>query len=493
MTKAVSLGILLFWPLAAVAAEGDDEESTQGSSDAMDDPAVVSSTSTADATVDEPRSPRPKDDRWVHRWPPEANTAELGAYGGLYRAGPNHELFESDMALPEQGFKPYSAVSGVVGARIGYYPLRFFGVEAEGGASPTETNTFERATLWHARGSAVAQLARWSLTPFVLVGGGALGVSSARSAVGDDVDPSLHFGGGLKAYINRRTQVRFDLRDVVGHQRGVSNGFRNHSFEALLGVSVVLGRSKQEPAQPVDTDGDGWLDPDDRCVLEPGVVPDGCPIRDSDGDGFVDPEDRCVNDPGIAPDGCPLRDSDGDGFLDPDDQCVDEPGEAPAGCPILDTDGDGLLDPDDKCVHEPETANGFEDADGCPDQMPSALQQFNGVMEGINFKSSKATILPESLPRLNQAASVMKEFPSFRVEISGHTDSSGDRDKNWDLSRRRADAVRDYLIGRGVAADRLQTRGAGQEEPIADNASKKGRAKNRRIEFKVLTADGRIQ
>lgn len=487
MSISISVGLSLLWPVVAFAAGGNDgAEGAAVEADPADIPPATASASTDGDK--QARAPRSKDEsKWIHRWAPERNMGELGVFGGMYRAGPNHELFEPDPSLPDQGFTDYVGLAAEIGARAGYYPSRFFGFEAEGGVIPTRTTDSERATLWNIRGSVVGQLGLWSVTPFVLAGAGGFGVSSSREAAGNDVDPSVHFGGGVKFYLNRLTQIRLDVRDVVGHQQGVDNAFRNHSIEALLGLSVTLGRAKKAPAEPVDTDGDGFYDPQDSCVNEVGVEPDGCPIRDTDGDGFLDPSDACVADPGVAPDGCPVLDTDGDGFMDPDDQCVDTAGVEPDGCPILDTDGDGLLDPDDQCVEQPESVNGFEDGDGCPDELPAAVKDFSGVMEGIRFKTGKATILPRSYARLKQAAKVMADFPEIRVEISGHTDSVGKRDYNVDLSQRRADSVREFLMSKGIAAERLQTRGAGPDEPIANNDSKDGRAKNRRIEFKVLT------
>jgi OOP family OmpA-OmpF porin len=185
--------------------------------------------------------------------------------------------------------------------------------------------------------------------------------------------------------------------------------------------------------------------------------------------------------------GSPVPDTDKDGILDPDDECVDVPGVPEyKGCPIPDTDKDGILDPDDDCPEEPETKNGFQDADGCPDEIPEEVTTFTGVIQGIFFATGKAKIRPQSRPKLDAAAEVLKKFPDLRIEISGHTDAQGAEAFNLDLSQRRADAVKDYLVGKGISADRIETRGVGESEPRESNATKAGRAKNRRIEFKVL-------
>ncbi|MBC8073786.1 MAG: OmpA family protein [Deltaproteobacteria bacterium] len=427
-----------------------------------------------------------KEIRWIKRWAPERNMGEIGIYGGVFVPARRLELFEADNDLPDQGYQPLRKVNGEFGARAGYYPIRFLGLELEGGAMLARTTNDERATLYHVRGHVVGQLGLWSITPFVLAGLSGLGVDSSRSAVGNDIDMGFHFGGGLKFYLSRYAMLRLDARDTLTAGRGVDDGVI-HNFEALLGLSLTLGRKDKRPARP-DTDKDGFYDDQDKCVTTPGVAPDGCPKPgDKDGDGFLDPDDKCIDEPGVAPDGCPIRDKDGDGFLDPDDRCIDEPGIAPDGCPIRDKDGDGILDPDDKCIDEPETKNNYQDQDGCPDEVPAEVTKFSGVIQGIFFDTNKAEVKKQSRATLDNAVAVMKKYEDVKVEIVGHTDSTGDRTHNVDLSLRRADAVKKYLVDHGIAADRIDSRGAGPDEPIADNASKAGKAKNRRIEFKLLS------
>ncbi|MCA9706286.1 MAG: OmpA family protein [Myxococcales bacterium] len=433
---------------------------------------------------------KPKDGEqtpWIRRYPPTRNMVELGIMGGVYLPGANHELFEPDISRPEQGFVGLATVAPEIGLRLSYLPLRILGIEAEGAVMPTRTDTDASATLWTVRAGLLGQIPKWSVTPFGVVGFGILAVSSARESLGNDIDPSLYFGGGVKLNLSRRTQLRLDLRDVVSHKRGVAETFENHNFEALLSFALVLNRPKPAPPPPPpDSDGDGFIDTEDACPSEAGVAPDGCPIRDSDGDGFLDPEDACVDEPGVAPDGCPVRDSDGDGFLDDVDACPTEAGVDPDGCPIRDQDGDGILDDADDCVSEPETPNGYEDGDGCPDEVPEEVVKFTGVIKGIQFETDSAKIRPRSTPILDQAIEVLTKYPSVRVEVSGHTDDRGSRDHNVELSKSRADAVRDYLVSKGIDAARVETRGAGPDEPIDSNKSKKGRAQNRRIEFKIL-------
>ena len=154
--------------------------------------------------------------------------------------------------------------------------------------------------------------------------------------------------------------------------------------------------------------------------------------------------------------------------------------------PSWDRDGDGVVDSRDKCPSAPETKNGFQDADGCPDQLPPAVTKFVGVIPGIEFDVGRSSLRPESAPTLDAAARLFAEYPDLRLRISVHTDNLGSAADNRALSGRRANAVRDYLIDRGIGAGRVEARGAGQEEPIASNADEAGRAKNRRVDFSLI-------
>ena len=373
------------------------------------------------------------------------------------------------------------------------------GTEVEGAVVPTRTADDAPATIFGFRGHVLGQLP-YRVTPFILIGYGFLGASGSGLAGGvdlgsTDIDPALHFGGGVKFYVNRWLALRLDVRDSLSAAFMIEGG-RAHYPEILLGVSVLLNRKKpKEPRPLIDTDGDGLYDPgqgqspEDRCPTEAGPRENqGCPWDDRDQDGFLDNVDKCPDQPGIEPDGCPPGDRDADGVLDNVDQCPDVPGPAEnQGCPFQDTDGDGIIDPRDQCVQEPETKNGFQDADGCPDELPKELKKYTGVIKGIYFDLDKDTIKPRSFPILDRAVAVLKDFDDTRVEISGHTDSTGSLEHNIDLSRRRAASVKRYLVEHGVDAARIETIGYGPDKPIADNKTNKGRAKNRRIEFRLLT------
>jgi OOP family OmpA-OmpF porin len=124
-------------------------------------------------------------------------------------------------------------------------------------------------------------------------------------------------------------------------------------------------------------------------------------------------------------------------------------------------------------------------ADGCPKSAPLFQEARDTlVLEGVYFETAKAVLTENSRTILEIVARSLADWPEVRVEIAGHTDSRGSEAFNQDLSQRRAEAVRAYLVERGVAADRMTARGHGESDPIADNGTEKGRERNRRVELK---------
>lgn len=240
-----------------------------------------------------------------------------------------------------------------------------------------------------------------------------------------------------------------------------------------------------------DTDKDGVPDYKDKCPNStPGYKVDslGCTI-DTDGDGVADDIDQCPETPAEArgmvdENGCPL-DTDGDGVPDYLDQCPGTPAAAKGfvdekGCPI-DTDGDGVYDYEDVCPNEP----GVKANNGCPEIKEEVKKVFEKALNGIEFETGSAKIKKTSNKILDDVVKIMKENPSYKLSINGHTDNAGKADKNQKLSEDRAASVKAYLENKGVEASRLTSAGFGQTQPVADNKTAKGRAKNRRVEFKV--------
>ena len=261
------------------------------------------------------------------------------------------------------------------------------------------------------------------------------------------------------------------------------------------------GISDEDGCPEQDTDGDGVYDDRDRCPGEQEDLDgfqdeDGCPDPDNDGDGIPDNVDQCPMNPEDDDgwedgDGCPDRDNDGDGLPDATDKCPnkaedDDGWEDSDGCPDLDNDQDGILDTNDRCPNHPETLNGFEDADGCPDEIPEELKRFTGVIPDINFKVNSDELLSSSYGTLDRAADVLKDYPDVRMEIQGHASAEGDDDYNMELSQRRAESVRRYLVNRGVQSHRLTAAGYGETQPVSTNRTESGRAQNRRVEFHIV-------
>ena len=195
------------------------------------------------------------------------------------------------------------------------------------------------------------------------------------------------------------------------------------------------------------------LSPRDRCVGP------GKPV-DSDADGIADAADKC-----------PRQPEDKDGFEDAD------------GCPDPDNDKDGVADADDRCPNDP----GPVDNQGCPKKYEHIVvtEAKIELKQKIFFETDKAVIMARSFSLLSEIANVLHTRPAMRVRIEGHTDSRGAKSYNLSLSQARADAVRHYLVGMGIAAERLETRGFGSEQPIETNKTAAGREKNRRVELVI--------
>jgi outer membrane protein OmpA-like peptidoglycan-associated protein len=253
-----------------------------------------------------------------------------------------------------------------------------------------------------------------------------------------------------------------------------------------------------------DNDDDTVLDVDDKCPDTPGIPEEnGCPLGDKDGDGLIE-DDQCPEEPedkdGFQDeDGCPDPDNDQDGIEDAEDNCPDDPEDKDGfqdedGCPDTDNDQDGIVDANDQCPDEPETINGNKDEDGCPDKGKTKVkvtEEKIEILERVYFDTNKATIKQRSFNVLDQVATVLKRNPQItKVRVEGHTDSRGSAEYNLELSKRRAQAVKEYLVDAGIGADRLVSEGYGETQPIETNTTAQGRERNRRVEFRILEVDG---
>ncbi len=233
----------------------------------------------------------------------------------------------------------------------------------------------------------------------------------------------------------------------------------------------------------LDGDKDGVVDRLDKCPTTPAgrtVNAEGCEL-DGDKDGVVDALDQCPTTPPgrtVNAQGCEL-DGDGDGVVDALDKCPTTPPGRKVdgtGCEV-DSDGDGILNADDQCPNTP--AGDRVDNKGC--SLPKVL-----TLKGVNFDNDQATLRPDAIAILDEAVTVLQRYPGFKVEIAGHTDSASSDEHNMDLSNRRAKSVMDYFVSKGVDAGRLSAKGYGESQPVADNGSADGRAKNRRVELRSL-------
>ncbi|WP_374399700.1 OmpA family protein [Flavobacterium sp.] len=331
-------------------------------------------------------------------------------------------------------------------------------------------------------------------------------------------DPSLNIGGGYNFFgdasagtVNGGVGLTFWVTEHVGIQ---FQSVYKHSFDDNRVANLDVPTHIQHFAGLTfkfggkDTDGDGIYDKDDACPEVAGLpefkgCPDtdkdgiqdsedacpeeagskelnGCP--DNDGDGIINSEDACPEDKGTKMmNGCP--DADGDGVADKDDKCPTVAGAKDnAGCPWPDTDGDGVADKDDKCP----TVAGTVANNGCPEVSDDAIKKLNAYAKTILFDTGKFSFQKQTFPVLEAITAILKEYPTAKFSIEGHTDNVGKADFNQKLSDGRANAVKQYLIDNGIDPFRLTSKGFGMDNPIDTNKTAKGRANNRRVEVKLV-------
>lgn len=321
---------------------------------------------------------------------------------------------------------------------------------------------------------------KYAVSPFLTLGAGA---SKYKGYYGAFIPAGLGLQFNLwdEAFLLINSQYRIPITENAAYHL-------YHSF----GVAGPLGPVKKKvkkvtPPIPVveapkDADGDGVVDADDSCPDVKGLASlKGCP--DTDGDGITDASDKCPSVSGLAKyEGCPIPDTDNDGINDETDKCISVAGVARyGGCPVPDTDNDGINDEEDKCPSEAGIAANY----GCPEIAKTTVEKINVAAQNIFFATGSAKLLPKSFKSLNEVAKILKDNPSYNLDIDGYTDNTGTVEKNQILSENRAKSVVDYLKSKGVEESRLTAEGHGIESPVADNKTAAGRAKNRRVELGV--------
>jgi outer membrane protein OmpA-like peptidoglycan-associated protein len=366
------------------------------------------------------------------------------------------------------------------------------------------------------------------LSPFV-----ELGLGFAKYSINNDAQPwptiivdkpdfVVPIGLGLKYQLTKSLAIQykwlynFTNSDIHDQNRGYPDyvvfGTPNHPYsksgndaygQHLLGIALSFGKAKDKDKDgvadkldkcldtplnvkvtptgcPVDSDADGVADYLDKCNDTPAgvqVYENGCPV-DTDKDGITDNLDKCPNIAGIAKfNGCP--DTDKDGIRDELDECPEIAGNL-NGCP--DKDNDGIADSKDKC---PDVA-GVVENNGCPEIKEKSIVTLPKPLKNVHFETAKFNVNKTAISILNQGIKELKNNSNYQLEINGHADSRGDEQANMILSQNRAEAVKAFLVSKGIEESRLITKGFGETAPKADNNTAEGRAENRCVELKLL-------
>lgn len=360
---------------------------------------------------------------------PSKGQSEIGFMGGGI-------FFEGDLDLDEDW---------VYGVRIAHYVTQNIALQASvlGGETEIRGVPNNDADILIPMLEGVYHFGASAWRPYVSLGVGALQVNRDRRVRDNDVDFAAQAGIGLKMAIRPYWGAFLEARHLID----VDSGEGTHNGIGLTGVYFLFGEADTAPVARTRRR--------PKPIAQPVPTPE---WHDSDSDGVEDHTDACGGTPvGIQ---------------------VDE-----SGCPV-DSDSDGVTDEKDNC---PGTPQGMKvDSQGCIVEV-EAVPEKEWVLEGVNFEVKSEKLTSESFEVLDKAANILITHPAVTVEVQGYTDSYGKPAYNLMLSQKRAWAVYSYLVKRGVPADRLTAKGYGEKNPLANNKTAEGRAKNRRIEFKVLS------
>jgi len=419
----------------------------------------------------------------------------------------------------EFGVEPHRPMFGAI---AGMALSRSLALEARGIYAKSESDAGATLKLLHGSGDFTLFLLNDRIRPYLMAGAGVMHLDGDSTSA---TKLALNGGLGFHIRLNDRIALRLDGREVAYKVfvPGENEEKYKHGPEAFASLSFGFGGTSKDSDRdgvrdktdrcpgtplgarvdatgcPVDSDQDGVPDGIDRCEGTPrGAAVDatGCTV-DADQDGVPDGVDQCSNTPAgarVNANGCPI-DTDNDTVPDGLDQCDGTPAGCvvnPNGCPT-DADQDGVCDGMDKCPDTPENAR--VDATGCPITVSSKETELleTGMirLQNVNFDTGKAKILPESFQTLDEVADILGRWPDLRIEIAGHTDSRGTDARNLALSQARASAVRDYLVNKfpELRPEQFTAKGYGESQPIATNTTTLGRARNRRVEFRVLNKE----
>lgn len=429
----------------------------------------------------------------------DAGTIEFGGFGRFTR-------FDRSLAMD-------NAYGG--GGYLGVFIAPGLALEGTGGYIPTTGPFIPDGTLIPLRAQLVYGRPLVGNLGVMLGAGYVHNVYGKTANYSDDGASGLF---GLRLGLGSSWAMRLEaVEDFIPSPQNQSTAVPNNwNFSLQAGLSALIGNS-----HPKDSDHDGVGDKFDNCPnTPPGEMVDahGCPLpKDSDGDGVVDSLDKCPNTPPgdrVDARGCSLpKDADGDGVVDSLDKCPNTPpgvkvdatgceldtdkdgvpdsadkcpntpaGEKvdASGCPIpKDSDGDGVVDAMDKC---PNTPVGEKvDSIGCPPLFTGVARTL--VLEGVTFELNSTALTAGARGALDRVAVSLIAHAGTQVEVAGYTDNRGRAAANLRLSKARADAVRSYLIERGVSPEQITARGYGADDPVDTNATAVGRSRNRRVEL----------